>query len=240
MKTKGSRPIIGITLDMEEGGGYAPLPWYALRQNYAEAIEHQGGIALMLPYQLNAAETYLEIIDGLVVPGGDFDIDPAMFGAKEVHETVTMKPSRTTFEVAMLQGAMDRKMPVLGICAGQQLMNVLLGGTLIQHIPDSVPNCLEHEQPNPRTETSHSIEIPEGTLLHQIVGSTEMQVNSSHHQAVEAVGKGVVIDAIAPDGVIEGIEYPAHPFCLGVEWHPEYEITQGDRDIMAALVKASA
>lgn len=239
MKIPAKKPVVGITLDCEEAGGYAALPWYALRRNYAEAVAHHGGVALMIPYQQNAVEHYLGMIDALMVPGGDFDIDPAMFGAKTVHEKVTMKPSRTTFEAGMMRGAIERKMPVLGICAGEQLMNVLLGGTLIQHIPDEVPDCLEHEQKNPRTETSHAIAITKNTLLHKIVGRGEMQVNSSHHQAVAKVGPDVVVNAVAPDGVIEGIEYTKHPFCLGVEWHPEYEITEGDKAIMAALVKAA-
>jgi putative glutamine amidotransferase len=130
-------------------------------------------------------------------------------------------------------------MPVLGICGGQQLLNVVLGGTLIQHIPDEVKGALAHEQPNPRTEPGHSVAVVAGTLLHRVTGRSEMQVNSAHHQAVRDVAQGVVIDARAPDGVVEGIEDPRKRFCLGVQWHPEYAIAPGDAKIFAALIEAA-
>ena len=129
-------------------------------------------------------------------------------------------------------------MPVLGICGGQQLLNVVLGGTLIQHIPDEVEGALAHEQPNPRTEPGHTVAVAPGSLLHRIVGATEMSVNSAHHQAALDVGEGVLVDAVAPDGVIEGIESRRHRFCLGVQWHPEYGIDRGDAKIFEAFVAA--
>jgi putative glutamine amidotransferase len=129
---------------------------------------------------------------------------------------------------------------VLGICGGQQLMNVALGGTLIQHIPDEVAAALAHEQPNPRTEPGHKVRVAKGTLLHEITGTEELAVNSAHHQAAKDVGAGVVVNATAEDGVIEGIEHPGYRFCLGVQWHPEYLISPGDGRILAAFVAAAA
>lgn len=234
-----SRPVIGITLDSEEPGGYSNLPWYALRENYAGAITQAGGLPLPLPHEPDQAEHYLDIIDGLVVTGGAFDVDPAMFGAGERHPSVVTKDRRTAFELAATQGALSRDMPVLGICGGQQLLHVALGGTLIQHIPDEVPDALAHEQPNPRDEPGHSVSILPGTLLHRIVGRESLDVNSAHHQAAKDASDRIIVNAVAPDGVIEGIEATDQTFCLGVQWHPEYKVSAGDDAIFQAFIEAA-
>lgn len=233
-----STPVIGITLDSEEPGGYSKLPWYALRQNYSESVARAGGLPVMLPHEPELAEHYLDLIDGLVVTGGAFDVDPALFGAATRHDTVKLKARRTAFELAIVRGALERDLPVLGICGGQQLLNVALGGTLIQHIPDEVADCLAHEQPNPRTEPGHDVILAEGSLLREIAGRQRIPVNSAHHQAVKDVAPGAVADAVAPDGVIEGIEVPGRRFCIGVQWHPEYDISPADTALMRAFVAA--
>ncbi|MGE0121126.1 MAG: gamma-glutamyl-gamma-aminobutyrate hydrolase family protein [Dongiaceae bacterium] len=234
-----SQPLIGVTLDSEQPGGYSKQPWYALRQNYSESVVRAGGLPVLLPHEPEQADAYLEKIDGLIITGGAFDVDPAMFGATSRHATVTTKDRRTAFELAIAKGALARDKAVLGICGGQQLLNVILGGTLIQHIPDEVGAALAHEQPNPRTEPGHSIRVVKGTLLHRICGADELQVNSAHHQAAKDIGDGVVVDARAEDGVIEGIEHPQYRFCLGVQWHPEYAISAGDTKIFDAFIAAS-
>ena len=236
MKT---RPIIGVTADAEDAGGYSKLPWYALRQNYAAAVARAGGLPLMLPHETALAEAYLGLIDGLVVTGGAFDVDPALFGAADRHATVSLKPGRTDFELAVTRGALDRDMPVLGICGGQQLLHVVLGGALYQHVPDEAPSDIAHEQPNPRTEPGHDVLVEPETLLHRIVGAARMSVNSAHHQAAKDCPAGVVVSGRAPDGLIEAIEAPDRRFCLGVQWHPEYEIDPGDAMILRAFVKAA-
>jgi putative glutamine amidotransferase len=232
------KPLIGVTLDHEPAGGWASLPWYALRQNYADAIAAVGGVPLALPHHADLAEDFLAALDGLVITGGAFDVDPALYGGGEMHATVTLKQDRTASELALTRGALARNLPILGICGGEQLLAVVLGGTLIQHIPDDIADALAHEQPNPRDEPGHKITVTETTLLHKIIGSTTMNINSSHHQAVKTVGRGR-INAVAPDGVIEGIECGEYKFCLGVQWHPEYFIDQGDRKIFAALIEAA-
>ncbi len=234
------RPLIGITLDSEAPGGYSKLPWYALRENYFGAVRRAGGLPVAVPHEPGDAEDYVERIDGLLVSGGAFDVAPEVFGAASRHPSVTTKDRRTEFELAVTRAALARDISVLGICGGQQLLNVALGGTLIQHIPDEVPGALAHEQPNPRTEPGHSVRIEPGTLLHRIVGADELHVNSAHHQAVRDPGPGVVIDALAPDGVIEGIEDPNRRFCLGVQWHPEYGVSEGDVLIFTGFVAGSA
>jgi putative glutamine amidotransferase len=118
-------------------------------------------------------------------------------------------------------------------------LTVVLGGALIQHIPDEVPAALAHEQPNPRNEPGHEVTLVPDTLLHRICGADTMAVNSAHHQAAATVGDGTVVNARAGDGVIEGIEHPGHRFCLGVEWHPEFHIDPGDARIFEAFVDAA-
>ena len=240
MTDSSPRPVIGITLDSEEPGGYSNLPWYALRENYSQSIVQAGGLPIALPHEPEQAEAYLDRIDGVVITGGAFDVDPAIFGAEDRHATVTTKDRRTAFELAITRGAVLRDTPVLGICGGQQLLHVVLGGALIQHIPDEVKDALAHEQPNPRDEPGHSVAITKGTLLHKIVKTDELQVNSAHHQAAKDAPLGVIINAIAPDGVIEGIEAPGQNFCLGVQWHPEYGVSAGDNAIFEAFITAAA
>ena len=233
------KPVIGITLDCEEPGGYSKFPWYAARENYCGAVNRAGGVPLLLAHETDLADAYLDLLDGLVITGGNFDVDPALFGAASRHETVTTKDRRTAFELAVTRGALARNMPVLGICGGQQLLHVVLGGELIQHIPDEVQNPLAHEQPNPRNEAGHDVSVLEGTQLHQIVGANTLAVNSAHHQAATGEPDGVVINATASDGVIEGIEAPAYRFCIGVQWHPEFAIQAGDEKLFAAFIKAA-
>ena len=233
------RPVIGLTLDSEDPGGYSKFPWYALRENYCGAVARAGGLPIALPHEPAMADAYLDRLDGLVVTGGNFDVDPSLFGAGDRHETVKTKDRRTAFELAVTRGALARNMPVLGICGGQQLLHVVLGGSLIQHIPDEIARPLAHEQPNPRNEPGHDVVIAEGTLLHRIVGKTRIPVNSAHHQAAKDAPSAVRINARADDGVIEGIESPDYRFCLGVQWHPEFDISEADTRILAAFVEAS-
>lgn len=232
------KPVIGIPLDSEDGGGYSKLPWYAVRQNYVEAVVAAGGLPLMLPHHPELIEDYIGMIDGLLVIGGAFDVDPALFGASSRHQTVILKEGRTAFELGITRRMLELDRPILGICGGQQLLNVVLGGTLIQHIPDEVANPLPHEQPNPRTEPGHDVMVEETSLLHRITGERRFPVNSAHHQAVLAVGPDVVASAHATDGVVEAVEYTPATFCLGVQWHPEYNISPADGRIFKAFLQA--
>lgn len=238
------KPVIGFTLDYENGGtkdgSYSKMPYYAIRENYCTAVSELGAVPYPLVHETDLVEHFLDAIDGLVVIGGAFDVHPSLYGESSMHDTVVLKEKRTKFEWDITKGALERKMPILGICGGQQLLNVVLGGTLIQHIPDTIPDALAHEQPNPRNEPGHSIAVTEGTLLHKIAGEKVLHVNSAHHQAVAKAAPTSIVNAVAEDGVIEGIELPTdmHPFCLGVQWHPEYHVSSADRTIFEAFLAA--
>ena len=234
-----SQPLIGLTLDSEPGGGWSAYPWHAIRQNYFTAIADAGGLPVGIGHDPAQAEAIVARLDGLVVTGGAFDVDPALYGDAARHPTVTLKDRRTATELALLRAALARDIPVLGICGGQQLMAVALGGTLHQHVPDAVPGALAHEQPNPRHEAGHGVAISPGSRLADIVGTETLEVNSAHHQAVATAGPALRVNAVAADGVIEGVEHPRHRFCVGVQWHPEFLVNAGDRALMAAFVAAS-
>ncbi|GBQ81301.1 glutamine amidotransferase-like protein [Gluconacetobacter johannae DSM 13595] len=237
-----SRPLIGVTLDSEDGapdgGAYSRYPWYALRRNYMDAIADAGGVPVALAHHAALTDDIMARIDGLVITGGAFDVDPALYGDSARHAAVTLKTERTGAELALARAAIARHVPVLGICGGQQLLAVALGGTLIQHIPDARPGALAHEQPNPRDQPGHEVDIVPGTLLARVTGAARLAVNSAHHQAVRTPGRAVVC-ATADDGIIEAVEYPPHPFCLGVQWHPEFAISPADTRLFLALTDAS-
>lgn len=233
------KPLIGITFDAQDPGEYAQSPWYALRENYCTVIADAGGVPFPLIHELALVEDYVSMIDGLLITGGGHDVDPTLYGAQETHPTVKLKPKRTLFEKDMTQKTLQKNLPVLGICGGEQLLNVALGGTLIQHIPDEVPGALEHKQSQNCYEPTHTVKIEKGTLLHQILGTEELAVNTFHHQAVKEPAPGILVNARATDGMIEGIEAPAYKFCLGLQWHPEYLITSQESTLFKAFVQAS-
>ncbi len=232
-------PLIGVTLDAEPPGGYSKYDWYALRANYMSAIAGAGGLPVALPHLEALTAAYLDRLDGLVVTGGAFDVDPSLYQSGERHPSVSLKPGRTRAELGLLTEAVGRDLPVLGICGGEQLLAVMLGGTLIQHIPDAVPGALAHEQAVPHDQPCHEVRVVKGTLLHRITGREVMQVNSSHHQAVALPGPEAVVNAMAADGVVEGIEVAAYRFCLGVQWHPEFLTDPADAQILGAFVAAA-
>ena len=232
------KPVIGVSFDAEDKGCYSQMPWYALRQNYCDAIVQAGGIPVPLGYYL--IDDYASMMDALLLTGGSFDIDPLLFGEPILPKTGKLKPERTKFEMAMAEKIYNQGKPILGICGGMQLLNVVFGGTLIQHIPDEVEGSLPHEQPNP-DQVAHLIAIKEDSRLHRIVGKTSVGVNTAHHQSVKTVAVNMEVSAWAPDGVIECIESKdSHRFLLGVQWHPEYAVSEADKKIIQAFIKAAS
>jgi putative glutamine amidotransferase len=151
-----------------------------------------------------------------------------------------IRNNRDEYELEFIKKALGKNIPVFGICHGLQLINVIFGGTLIQHIPDHLDSDLNHEQPPPKHMPSHSIIIEEGTILRDLAPSSEVMVNSTHHQAIENIGKGLIVSASAPDGIIEAVESKDYKFLIGVQWHAEYLNSELDRNLFKRLIEASS
>lgn len=231
------KPVIGVILDSEENGSYSDYSYYALRKHYFDAVIKAGGIPVALVYSTDSIGDYLCIIDGLLLTGGDFDVPPSLYGEVVTSETVVVKPVRTEFECELTKQAMRKNMPILGVCAGEQLLTVILGGTLVQDIPSEVEGCLEHYNADMQM-TAHTVIINEGTLLHKIIGATALGVNSHHHQSVKNTGDELMVSAYSSDGVIEAIEAKDKKFCLGVQWHPEFINHPSELAIFEAFIEA--
>jgi putative glutamine amidotransferase len=175
-------------------------------------------MALILPPDDVAAESpddLLDMLDGLILTGGS-DIDPGSYGAKPHPETRNSRPERDRFEIALGTRALERDMPVLGICRGMQMLNVIQGGTLNQHLPG-----LELHRHTPGVFTDHRVRLEPGSLAERVVGDERTEVKSAHHQGLEELGEGVVASGYADDGVVEAVDLPGQGFAVGVLWHPE-------------------
>lgn len=190
-------------------------------RTYSLAVQRAGGIAVILPPDDVVAESpddLLDLIDALILAGGS-DIDPGSYGAQPHPETRGTWPERDRFEIALGTRALERDMPVLGICRGMQMLNVIQGGTLNQHVRDLVDNDLHRHTPG--VFTDHRVELDAGSLAARVVGGERTEVKSAHHQGVEELGEGVIATGRADDGLVEAIELPGKSFVVGVLWHPE-------------------
>ena len=226
------KPIIGITLDSEKKKTYSKYPWYALRENYLTCLTKFNAIPFPLLHEKKYINDFCHIIDGLIITGGDFDIDPKIYKAKNTRSKIT-KNKRTDFEINIFNNFFKYNKPILGICGGAQLINVACGGTLIQ---DLKKEPINHEQVNPRNQTSHNVNILKNSKLYKISGTQKIKVNSAHHQSVKRIGKNLNISCKASDGVIEGIEHKKHKWCIGLQWHPEFLITKIDSKIIKNFI----
>ncbi|MDC1184663.1 gamma-glutamyl-gamma-aminobutyrate hydrolase family protein [Alphaproteobacteria bacterium] len=228
-------PIIGITLDYEENGGYSKFPWYAIRENYLSCLHKFGAIPFPLFHQNSVNDYFLKTLDGLVITGGNFDINPSLY-SENTNGSRNIKNKRTNFEIEIFKKFLKTSKPILGICGGEQLMNVATGGDLIQDINASIDTDVEHEQTNPRNEVSHEVTIKSNSKLFQIINKDEIKVNSAHHQSVNKTGENFIASALASDEIIEAIEHIQHPWCLGIQWHPEFLITDADIAIVKDFI----
>jgi putative glutamine amidotransferase len=234
-------PIILVSMDyQEQNSRRGKVPTLTLTRNYADAILAAGGIPWLMPYTDNpqVIDVAVNKADGLLLSGGDFDIDPALFGEKPHPKLGTVVPQRTQLEKELLLRAEKRSIPILGICGGMQLMNIHRGGTLTQDIQSQIEQALEHQQTQTKDLPGHTVSIAPQSRLARITGMTEMGVNSTHHQAVKAAGKDLQVTAHAPDGVIEAIEDPLYFFYLGVQWHPEAMPDKPQKAIYQAFINA--
>jgi putative glutamine amidotransferase len=228
------RPLIGITTSEVrplEYANKAPLdePFraeMALGITYTNAIEIAGGAPVVLPpLGEETIESLLDRLDGVCLSGGP-DVDPAEYGAERDPQLGPTWRRLDRFELALARAADRRGVPILGICRGSQVLNVARGGDLIQHLTvngDGTESPMHHRQRIPGERPTHGIEIESGSVLADAIGTTALEVNSFHHQAVNRLGDGLVASAHAPDGVVEAIEDPDSALYLGVQWHAEYD-----------------
>ena len=228
-------PIIGITLDYENNGGYSKFPWYAIRENYLNCLYKFGAIPFPLFHNIEVNNHFLKTLDGLVITGGNFDIDPSLY-SEATDGSRNLKSKRTGFETKIFNQFLKTSKPILGICGGEQLMNVASGGDLIQDINSSINTNINHEQINPRNEVSHEVKITKNSKLFKIIQSDKIKVNSAHHQSVKNTGENFIASAFASDNVVEAIEHTKHSWCIGLQWHPEFLITGSDVAIIRDFI----
>jgi putative glutamine amidotransferase len=237
-------PVIGISGYADRSARPPNVSVFALARTYVRAVTLGGGAPVIIPPYLEGCPLRgaFDGIDGLLLSGGG-DIHPSSFGEADSGLLWRIDRKRDHAELSLARWALREGLPTLAICRGIQTLNVAVGGTLIQDIPTQVPNALSHSSISgrPMPEVAHTVDVDPGSRLADLIGAGEVGVNSAHHQAVKVIGSGLVAVARAPDGVIEGVEAPAHPFCVGVQWHPEAmaEGTPIMRRLFEGLVRAA-
>jgi putative glutamine amidotransferase len=220
------KPKIGITLsETQESDSYrwpARKRFDFLKREYYEAIFMAGGIPILLPNAdpPSALDELIDMLDGLILSGGG-DLSPQNYGQTPLSGNTEQPKMRDAFELALAAKAFTRNWPVLGICRGHQVINVALGGTLFQDLSCIPFKIQPHADPQQTAQIFHDVTIDSDSRLFSIVGAESIQTNSSHHQVIDRLGRGLKAVAFAPDGVIEAIEHPDSEFVIGVQWHPE-------------------
>jgi putative glutamine amidotransferase len=234
------RPVIGLCTALERAQWSV---WdqqaVLLPRNYVEEVNRAGGLAVLLPPDpqlVDRPEEAIELLDGLLLAGGA-DIDPASYGQASHAETQDSVPERDAFEIALTRAAIERDLPLLGICRGMQLINVALGGTLNQHLPEHLGHEEHRRVIGTFDGSEHDVEVIDGTLAMDVIGAGVHGTKSHHHQGVEQLGESLRVGARSPsDGLVEAIELPDRSFVLGVQWHPEADSAS---PVIAGLVAAA-
>ena len=233
------RPLIGVTT------WQSPRPsnrfQYAVSSEYVAAVEEAGGIAVTLPAQPEAVPELIAALDALILTGGG-DIDPVQYGQSLHPATRSIDPDRDRFELDLTRMAVQRGLPLLGICRGIQVLNVALGGSLIQDIPDQVPAALVHQTPEDVPIATHHVRLQPNSRLAALIQSTGLLTNSDHHQAIQSLAPVLRAVAWSQDDVVEAVESTDQAFIIGVQWHPElmFRDAAPHRLLFAGLVDACA
>lgn len=233
MVSRGSKPVIGLSTYVERARwGVWDVPAALLPESYVDSVRGAGGIPVLLP-STGDDTSALAAVDALVLTGGA-DIEPRRYGQAPDERSVS-RPGRDEFEFALVRDAVERGLPVLGVCRGMQVLNVAFGGTLVQHLPERVGH--DDHQPAPAVYGPNRITLSEGSRAATILGA-EAKVQCYHHQAVDQLGQGLVATGHAQDGTVEALELPGERFVLGVQWHPEQD-AETDVRLFEALVEAT-
>ncbi|MDR1112349.1 MAG: gamma-glutamyl-gamma-aminobutyrate hydrolase family protein [Bacteroidales bacterium] len=259
--THEKEPIIGISIESidsrisRDSFWYSAYPWYAIGRRYCDAVVKFGGIPVLLCLNLSSVSHYAKLLDGIIIQGISFDMDPVFYGDPFKHKTTVTRPERAQFDMAIVKKMIDQNKPVLGINYGCQLINVVSGGTLYQHIPEEVPNAKNHTQRTLLIYQQHRTKILPGTNLYDIssaadttysklkkdskTGCLVFRTNSYHHQCIKEIGTDMRVFARAEDDVIEGIESTNHNFCIGTQWNAEFLSTPIDIAIFNSFVDSA-
>ena len=234
------KPIIGITTNNSKNSYGQPT--VLLQHSYVRAVMQAGGVPVLIPSSVaeEGWDALYSRLDGILFSGGgDISLD---FSPGDPHPRIDdVDLVRDSVELKMVQAATSDGKPFLGICRGCQVVNVALGGTLYTHIPDQLPNALDHSYPgNMRTVLVHEVKLEEGTRVAEIFGEPIIKVNSLHHQGLKDIAPSLRVAGCAPDGLVEAIELPEHPFGLAVQWHPEWLTDQAwTRNLFKKFVEAA-
>ena len=237
-------PVIGITGHVADSIRPRDASLFAVRSTYVSAVEQSRGAALIIPPHLErpGLRAVYECLNAIILSGGG-DMHPSSYGEDDCGLPRQVDVERDRAEITLARWAIEEGLPLLAICRGAQVLNVAAGGTLTQDIPSQVPDALFHSAITGRAPecVAHSVDVFDASRLALLFGGGKMGVNSSHHQAAKAVGDRLAVTARAADGVIEGLEMADHPFCLGVQWHPESMIRAHPqmRRVFDALVEAA-
>ena len=239
------QPLIGITGRKDTSARLLKSPLFSVGQTYVRAIQKAGGTPVILPPVLQDAdwETILDRLDGVLLSGGG-DIAPVHYNQAPASWVSGVDVERDRSELGLVRAMVARRLPILGICRGHQALNVALSGALYQDITTQIADALEHAYVpgRPMEAIVHAVRLPPDSRLADILGATEHQVNSAHHQAVSKPGEGLRVVARAPDGVVEAVEMPNYPFCICVQWHPEamVKVSSTMVPLFEAFVEAAA
>lgn len=234
------KPLIGITTNQSQN--IYGQPTIMLMQSYVNAVIQAGGVPILIPslIEKDGLEVVYSRLDGILFSGGG-DVSLEYFPGEPHPRIDDVDLARDSIELRFANTAASDGKPFLGICRGCQVVNVALGGTLYTHIPDQIPNALDHDYPgNKRTILVHEVKIEEGTRIAEIYGEPIIKVNSLHHQGLKDIAPSLRVAGQAPDGLVEAIELPEHPFGLAVQWHPEWLTDQEPtRNLFSKFIEAA-